>query len=117
MLAPTRDDLRAEQQGGVSLWYIAGRLGRSDRSQHWVVRHVERLIDGEAFPKPLPDYRAGRKRAGINNHSRWLRTAVDAWFDGLIPPHLVPVVESRQAANDAARLDQRAAELATGAQR
>lgn len=113
MLAPTRDDLRAEQQGGVSLWYIATRAGVSDRSGNWVVNYVRLLIANEAFPKPLPYFGFNeKKRQGVGLHSRWNRVAVDAWFDGFLPPQLVTVANDRNAARDGFLLDARAAELA-----
>jgi hypothetical protein len=113
MLAPTRDDLRAEQQGGVSLWYIATRAGFSDRSGNWVVNYVRLLIANEDFPKPLPYFGLNAKRrAGVTLHSRWLREAVDAWFGGFLPPQLVSVANDRNVMRDAHVLDGRAAELA-----
>jgi hypothetical protein len=113
MLAPSRDDLRPEQQGGVSLWYIATRAGVSERSGDWVLNYVRLLVANEAFPRPLPYYGLNeKKRSGITLHSRWSRVAVDAWFDGFLPPHLVTVADDRRAANDAHLLDQRAGELA-----
>lgn len=116
MLAPTRDDLRAEQQGGVSLWYIATRAGVSDRSANWLLNYVRLLIANEHFPAPLPYYGLNEKRRrGINNHSRWNRVAVDAWFDGFLPPHLVTVVEDRRAEIEAHLLDQRAGALGASA--
>lgn len=116
MLAPTKDDLRAEQQGGVSAWYIAGRAGISDRSAAWILSTIRQLIAQEGFPKALPHFDLqGRKRPEINLHSRWVRPAVDAWFDGQMPPHLAEVAANRQAANDAQKLDARAGELAGAA--
>ena len=113
MLAPTRDDLRAEQQGGVSAWYIATRGGFSDKSGNWILNWIRMAIANEAFPKPLPYWGLNeKKRSGVGLHSRWLRTAVDAWFDGFLPPHLVTVAETRREAADAGLLDARAGELA-----
>jgi hypothetical protein len=109
MLAPSRDDLRAEQQGGVSLWYIATRAGVSDRSANWLLNYVRLLIANERLPQAAPLFRAQRQAApGHHLHSRWIRTAVDAWFDGFLPPHLVAVANDRNAERDAVKLDQRA---------
>lgn len=116
MLAPTRDDLRAEQQGGVSLWYIATRAGVSGRSANWILNYVRLLIANEAFPGPLPYFGLNaKKRHGLGLHSRWLRLAVDSWFDGFLPPRLAAVAEDRATARDAHILDGRAAELAATA--
>jgi hypothetical protein len=113
MLAPSRDDLRAEQQGGVSAWYIATRAGVSDRSASWVLNYIRRLIAGDDFPAPFPYYDLqGRKRPEVNLHSRWSRTAVDAWFFGLVPPHLAAAANDRELERDAELLDQRAGGLA-----
>lgn len=112
MLSPSRDDLRAEQQGGVSLWYIATRAGVSHRSPGWLLNYVRMLIANERFPAPLPYFGLnGSRRTGITLHSRWLRLAVDSWFDGFLPPQLVSVAEDRQAARDAQLLDARAGQL------
>jgi predicted DNA-binding transcriptional regulator AlpA len=111
VLAPTRDDLR--EQGGVSPWYIAKKAGISDRSDGWILNTIRNWIAQENFPKPLPHYDLqNRRRAEVNLHSRWIRAAVDAWFDGQLPPHVLEGLADRTAANDAGLLDQRADELA-----
>lgn len=118
VLAPTRDDLRAEQQGGVSMWYIATRAGVSDKGDNWILNYVRLLIVNEQFPKPLPYFGLNaERRKGVGFHSRWIRTAVDAWFDGFLPPHLVTVANDRREAREADLLDQRADELATAARK
>lgn len=119
MLVPTRDDMRPAQQGGVSLWYIATRAGLSGRSDNYVLNYVRHLSANENFPPALPRYSLkGGKQTDITFQSRWLRTAVDAWFDGFLPPHLVAVAVDAQAARDAQTLDQRAEQLvAAGAGR
>lgn len=115
-MVPSKDDLKATAQGGVSLWYIATRCGVSDRSDNWILNYVRCLVANERFPTPLPSYDlGGRKREGITFHSRWLRFAVDAWFNGTLPPHLVSFNDNAIEARDAARLDQRADELAGAA--
>lgn len=113
-MVPQRDDLRPEASGGVSLWYIATRAGVSGRSDNWILNYVRMLVANDGFPSPLPNYSLSRRRklTGILYSSRWLRTAVDAWFDGFLPPQLVGVVEDRQLQRDAALLDQRAEALA-----
>jgi hypothetical protein len=115
-LRPTRDDLRpAGSPGGVSLWYIATRAGVSHRSQGWILNYVRLLVKNEGFPAPLPTFRlvTGERVPGIVPASRWLRGAVDAWFDGYLPPIAAnPAFDSRLAQRHADALDQRAAELA-----
>lgn len=118
MLAPTRDDLRNEQQGGVSLWYIATRAGVSDKSATWILNYVRLLIESESFPAPLPYFGLNaKKRNGVGLHSRWNRVAVDAWFNGFLPASVAVAVEERRIANDAHVLDGRADELATAGAR
>lgn len=112
MLAPTKDDLRTDQPlRGVSLWYVARRAGVSDRSDAWVLNYVRQLHDKEGFPAPLPYYDSRKKRDGIHLQSRWPRPAIDAWFEGFIPVHLVDVADERAAERDSQLLDQRANEL------
>jgi len=113
-LAPARTDLLpAERQAGVSLWYIANRAGYGERGADWILNYVRLLHANESFPPPLPFFPLnGRKKAGIHFKSRWLRAAVDAWFDGFMPPQLALVAGNAQAARDAELLDARAAELA-----
>lgn len=116
MLAPTRDDQRPDQQGGVSLWYIATRAGVSDKSGNWVLNYVRLLIANENFPKPLPYFGLNaERRQGVGLHNRWSRLAVDCWFDGFLPPQLVSVADDRNTARDALVLDARAHELAGAA--
>lgn len=114
MLGPCKtDQLPAEKGAGVSLWYVAMKLGLSGRSPQWLLGHVRQLIDRHNFPPPFPHYMLdGTRREGITRASRWHRAAVDAWLDGFLPPEMLLAVEDRRAAEDAARLDQRAAELA-----
>jgi hypothetical protein len=114
-LVPSKDDFKAEQQGGVSLWYIAMRAGVSSKSDNWILNYVRELHANEKFPEPLPYYDSKKKRTGIHPQSRWVRSAVDAWFDGFLPPHLVTVANDRAAGRDALLLDQRADQLAGAA--
>lgn len=112
-MVPARDDLRAAQHGGVSLWYIATRAGVSGRSDNWILSYVRMLVANDDFPAPLPNYDlGGKKKDGILFSSRWLRAAVDAWFDGFLPPRLAAVADDRQLERDADILDQRADALA-----
>jgi hypothetical protein len=113
MLVPTPADTRPDSRS-CSLWYIAGRLGQRERSERWIADQVAQLVELESFPPPLPLFSVSKRRrvAGITGARRWNRDAVDAWFDGLIPPGLVAAIETRTAALHAATLDARAAELA-----
>lgn len=114
MFVPVPADLR-EGSRSCSLFYIARRLGYGERSEGWLVSYVDCLISHEGFPPPLPLYRvtggSRRKVDRLGGGHRWNRDAVDAWFDGTIPPKLAAVVEDGLAARYAAQLDARAAAL------
>lgn len=114
MLGPCKTDLLpAEKGAGVSLWYVAMRLGLTGRSQQWLLGHVRQLIARNGFPAPFPHYLLdGTARQGVTLASRWLREAVDAWLDGFLPPELADAAAAARLAADAAALDARAAQLA-----
>ena len=101
-----------------SLWYIATRAGVSGRSDNWVLNYVRMLHANENFPDPLPAFRiaTGKKAEGITFLSRWPRPAVDAWFDGFLPPMVATVPdEGAIAACHADALDASARQLAGAA--
>jgi hypothetical protein len=114
MIGPCRTDLLpAEKGAGVSLWYVAMRLGLTGRSAQWLLNHIRQLVANHGFPPPFPHFMLdGRKRDGITLASRWLREAADAWFDGFLPPALAEAAEAARLARDAETLDQRAKALA-----
>jgi hypothetical protein len=108
MLTPLRTDLMAaEKAAGVSLWYVAMRLGLSDRAETYILGQVRLLTEHEGFPPPLPEFvlKSSKRRDGVHRGSRWPRPVVDAWFDGRMPPELAALVDDRRAARDAAALD------------
>lgn len=113
MLTPARADLKADGPS-CTLWYIAMRAGRSEKSGGWLLSYVRLLHLNEGFPPPLPDYvlKTGKRKEGIHLESRWVREAVDAWFNQFLPPELVAVAEDMRQRRDAETLDQRAALLA-----
>ena len=78
--APRAQQLRADMAAGVSLFYIAHRLGHNGRSERWLRSRVDWLTDHAGFPAPLPSPRA--------NERRYSKRAVDAWFDAQLgtPP-------------------------------
>lgn len=113
MLQPARSDLLPPEKGaGVTLWYVAMKAGLLDWSAERLVRHVRLLHAQEGFPPPLPSFRSGARRRGICLTSRWLRDAVDAWFDGQLPPEAIAPANDLRRRRDAETLDQRAAQLA-----
>lgn len=113
MLQPAlTDQLPAERGAGVSLWYIARRAGVIEWSETRILAYVRLLHAQEGFPPPIPSFRSGALRRGIHFKSRWVRFAVDAWFDGRVPPQLAEAANDLQSRRDAELLDARAAELA-----
>lgn len=120
MIVSAEADRRAGSRT-CSLWYVAGWLGKRERSPQWLADYVQKLVERQNFPRPLPDYRAGRLVEKVTGSSRWLTQAVDAWFDGLLPPGIAEgagddAARARVAARWAGTLDQRAAALAGGEQ-
>lgn len=113
MIVPADADTRPNSRT-CSLWFIAGRLGKRERSPKWLAGYVQQLVDHEGFPPPLPHYRAGRKVEQVCEQHRWQLDAVEAWFDGLLPPPLrevTPGYSPALAARFAGTLDARAAAI------
>jgi hypothetical protein len=73
------------------------RLGQVEhrgraRSTAWQIDYLRGLIADCSFPAPLPlrirdrDTRATRMTTDVQRASRWLRAAVDQWFEDQLPP-------------------------------
>lgn len=117
-LTPADCDKRPHSRS-CSAWYIAGRLGHRERSQGWILRTIQQLIDQEHFPPPIVQFtRTGERVAGLHASSRWQIDAVDTWFDGQpsarLPDHLLAAADALEAERTAAELDARAAAFAEG---
>lgn len=108
----------------VGINYIAHRLGRDRDSDdgstiaatsRWLVGRVRQLIDKAGFPAPIaPRIRCGEPRFGagaVDKFAMWEKEAVDDWFDGLLPPPVMLVVDNDRAECWADELDARAMEL------
>jgi predicted DNA-binding transcriptional regulator AlpA len=89
----------------VTMAYVARRLGIHERTEATQRRHILDLVANHAFPSSLPG------RLGCRS-LRWDRRAVDAWFDGLLPPQLQDHFESSAAALTLADLAARAEAIA-----
>ena len=98
---------------------IIRRLGQDTQpggrhtSDRWRINHINDLIAGSNFPEPLPL----RERAGdgvtsqVQPRSRWIASAVENWFDGLLPASAIDAADRAgqlAAAND---MDNRAHHL------
>ncbi|SFR86776.1 hypothetical protein [Sphingomonas jatrophae] len=92
---------------------IARRLGCDQRSHNWQVNYLRQLIKLEGFPAPLPHPRGTKLLVGaeaVGTHARWQRIAVDAWFDGQLPPGALEALTPGAAA-EADALDANAGNL------
>lgn len=69
-----------------SIHEIAHRLGQAHRTPRYICTTIDLLIAEKHFPRAFPLARAGRLVATTHADSRFPRAAVDAWFDGQMPP-------------------------------
>jgi len=118
MLIPADCDKRPDSPS-CSPWYIAGRLGRRERSGQWIVREIQKLIDHAAFPPPILQLDdKGKPIAGLRLTSRWQREPVDAWFDAQPSARLTETTADAafetEKARAARRLDARAEAIGAG---
>lgn len=93
---------------------LAVQLGINGKTSAYQVGYVRALIEQQNFPEPLPRYIHSRHihitgAAAVAPAAQWQKAAVDAWFDGRLPPdaRTAAIAESEGAAS----LDDRAANL------
>lgn len=70
---------------------ICHQLGLLRRSAHYRTEYIRTMIEKVRFPAPLPRFTkaSGDMQTGagaVTPNSNWNRPAVDAWFNGLLPP-------------------------------
>lgn len=94
----------------VTLWHIKRRLGATGSDKR-ICAFVTELIDKKGFPPPLPAYSARRVVEHVIKHSRWIRVAVDTWFDNFLPPEASAAIDAAAMAAAAADMDDRAGHL------
>ena len=110
--------------GMISLVRMLGVEHESETSNRHTspatrIAYVQMLIESAGFPPPLPHLGKGEDGAAalvpaINyRKSRWQRAAVDAWFDGIVPPQHRAAIDDQAARAAADRLDQAAEALAS----
>lgn len=95
------------------LSYIRQRLGRDDYKSGRMVTYVSRLIEKRGFPQPLPSMSVRKPDLidGVTVNSRWLRPAVDQWFDDFLPPAAALALDEAARKAAAADMDAAAANL------
>lgn len=89
----------------IDMAYVAFRLGIREKTEATQRRHILDLVANHGFPSSLPG------RLGCRS-LRWDRRAVDAWFDGLLPPQARDHLEDSAAAIVLADLTARAEAIA-----
>lgn len=103
-----------EPEPTCHLYYVRRRLGREDYGDGRLVTYITKLIDQCGFPKPLPHLAI--RKAGlvehVTNQSRWLRPAVDQWFDDFLPPETAVALDAAAMAAAGAEMDDAARGLA-----
>lgn len=95
----------------VTISSIGRRLGVRDMSARRLCGYVTQLIDQRGFPKPLPAYRGKKLHDEVIIHSRWVKPAVDAWFDTFLPPEALAALDAQARQAAAAEMDAAAAGL------
>ena len=95
------------------LYYIRRRLGREDYGDGRLVTYVSKLIEKAGFPKPLPHMSTRKVELieHVTNNSRWLRPAVDQWFDDFLPPEAVAAMDAAAMSAAASDMDEAAKTL------
>jgi hypothetical protein len=96
-----------------SILEICRRLGRDHYRSGRRVTYLNKLIEQRGFPPPLPDM-STRKRdliADVTVNSRWIRAAVEAWFDNFMPPEALASIDAAALAAAAAEMDDAAGML------
>jgi hypothetical protein len=71
--------------------HVALQLGINDKAPTYQVAYVRALIQYQNFPFPLPHVVVSRGLTvtgvdAVRPGASWQKAAVDAWFDGLLPP-------------------------------
>jgi len=92
--------------------YIKQRAGALRLGNTALVRYVAALVADSGFPEPFPLFVKGQGNTReVRLGSRWNVRAVDAWFDGQLPPDLACAISQQDMARAADTMDQRAANL------
>lgn len=96
--------------GTSGIYDVAGRLGQAHRPPAWICRTLDAYVADQGFPAPFPLLKGGALATRVFADSRWPTVAVDAWFDGQLPPEARGAVDQAERAAVDSRLS-----LAAGA--
>lgn len=92
--------------------YVRTALGQSALSDRRARDYLRQLIAQHGFPKPLPSLlRGGTITQDVTRKSAWIRSAVDAWLAGFIPPDCAATIDTVAMHAAATEMDQAAATL------
>jgi hypothetical protein len=92
--------------------YVRRELGQSALSDRRLVAYLRGLIDGHGFPRPLPTLlRGGALTQDVTRKSNWIKSAVDAWLAGFIPPDCGATLDAAALRAAAADMDDNARRL------
>lgn len=98
-LSAIADDL--EKTTCTARW-IARALGVPKYGDRRLATYLQRLVDSQGFPEPLPSLRGQELTEDATADSRWIRAAVEAWFQDRLPPAVIAAMGTadREAAID-----------------
>ncbi|KUR80930.1 hypothetical protein [Novosphingobium sp. FSW06-99] len=95
-----------------TLFYIRRELGQSAMSERRMIVYLRQLIAQHDFPRPLPLLlRDGTLTTQPHRRSAWIKSAVDAWLAGFIPPDCGATLDDQAHRAAAAEMDNAAAHL------
>jgi hypothetical protein len=94
-----------------SIFDIARAFGQHDREIRSLVPYVQARVDTVGFPPPIMDLVKGQPSRAVTPKSRWLRSAVLAWFEGSVPPDTASRANAYDVRNAERTLAARASHL------
>ena len=99
---------------------VTVQLGCSNKGSAYKVAYIRMLMRDQGFPAPLPRFIHSRAvlmtgADAVYPNARWQRAAVDAWFEGLLPPGARNALTTAEAAEVDATIAARLANMGAGA--
>lgn len=92
--------------------YVKRELGQSALSDRRAIAYLRQLIFAHGFPRPLPAIvRGGALTVDVTRKSAWIKSAVDAWLAGFIPPDCAATIDADAHRAAAAEMDTAATRL------
>lgn len=112
MPLPSTNNVSPNDAATCSFYYVKSLLGVHRFSDDRTASYLQTLVDEHNFPPPLPTPLVkGRITLKAHPRSRWVRPAVDAWFEGYMPPAAAAAMDAKAMAEAAAAMDANAANL------